>query len=163
MYDCCLGLFLSGSAELPITIMLRDVLHVVCRRTTGRTDRGRTMTTERTTGRTDRGRRRRRQDTTGRTHRGRTTTTGRTTERTHGRTEDDHGDDGTDTTNNMYMYMYIYIYIYIYSSKVSNTTLGSRFQRKRKLAIKAHFWTCIDITRRLATINKTFAVDCARR
>ena len=33
--------------------MLRDVLQVIFRRTTGRTDRGRTTTTGRTTGRTD--------------------------------------------------------------------------------------------------------------
>ena len=38
--------------------MLRDVLLVICRRTTGRTDRGRTTPTGRTTGRTDGQRRR---------------------------------------------------------------------------------------------------------
>ena len=63
--------------------MLRDVLQVIFRRTMGRTDRGRTTTT----------------DGRGRTDRRRTTTTGRTTGRTDGQRTDDDDDGRTGRTD----------------------------------------------------------------
>ena len=84
-----------------ITRMLRDVLQVIFRRTTGRTDRGR-ADDDRTDDGTDRGRTTTTTDGRGRTDRGRTTTTGRTTGRTdrQRRTTTTTGHDGTrrDTT-----------------------------------------------------------------
>ena len=79
-------------------------------------------------------------DVTGRTCRGRTTTTGRTMGRTtnRGRRRRRDGHDGTDTMERIprdgrYIYIYTYIYQYIYGCKVSNTTLGPRFEcRPRK-------------------------------
>ena len=52
--------------------------------------------------------------------------------------------------------------MYWHSSKVSNTTLGPIFQRDNKSTIKPIFRTRTDISRRLATTNKTNHIDYAR-
>ena len=60
------------------------------------------------------------------------------------------------------IYIYIYIYIFVCFFKASNTTARPMFERKSKSTIKAPFKTRTNISRQLVTINKPFAVDCAR-
>ena len=154
--------------------MLRDVLQVIFRRTTGRTDRGRTTTTGRTTGRTDGqrtddddgrtwtdgrtedGRRRRDGRRDARTDRGRTTTTdgrGRTDgQRTDGRTDGTDGrtqgddDDGTrrDTTGRTERG-----YSFLYDNKISSRTLGPTFKRHNKSTVYPTFSTPTIKSRRI--------------
>ena len=103
--------------------------------------------------RTDRGSRRRRQDTKGRTDRWRTTTKGRTTTTvpTTGRTRR-----GGRT---IYIAPKFQVQHWDQSSKAE---VNRRTQRDGTDTTERDDWTRTDIPRRLATINKTFPVDCAR-